>query len=239
MNETLNIGEQSCALVAKRPDGKFVFLGSGFFFVHAGRVLAATAAHCVPAVAATSLQLAGSAGTFEVLIASIDRSVDLCVLLPKSWPTRVSIVVEPEHEVRGNVPLYTYEYSTSELKGGSWHLNPATRIGNCVRVVQLTERFGAAGEDMLELSFPALRGASGAPVLDLTAPTPRARGVLVANAERHLLPAHIETVLTEDNALLEERKYFLPQAVAVHAKHLGRLVEAWHRENPQSALHGT
>jgi hypothetical protein len=65
--------------------------------------------------------------------------------------------------------------------------------------------------DMLELSFPALRGASGAPVVEIRGTALFAHGVIVANTEHHLLPAHIETVLDSKNQLLEERKYFLPQ----------------------------
>jgi len=58
-----------------------------------------------------------------------------------------------------------------------------------------------------DTSFPALQGASGAPVLlnlDFSVV-----GMLVANVERHLLPAQI--VRIEDGpATSEETRYYMP-----------------------------
>lgn len=67
-------------------------------------------------------------------------------------------------------------------------------------------------------SFLALRGASGAPVFYNQ--KFHVVGVIVASASYHLLPIQIETDLTDDNKLIEERKYLLPQALAVNIKHL-------------------
>jgi hypothetical protein len=50
---------------------------------------------------------------------------------------------------------------------------------------------------MLELSFPALKGASGSAVTELRGSQLIVHGILVANTEHHLLPAQIETVLDE------------------------------------------
>jgi hypothetical protein len=66
----------------------------------------------------------------------------------------------------------------------------------------------------LDTSFPALQGASGAPIL-------RARdfavvGMLVANHERHLLPAQVVRIETNNEAL-EETRYLLPVGKAIEA----------------------
>jgi hypothetical protein len=137
------------------------------------------------------------------------------------------MILGEEDEIHVNILFYTYEFSATQWKDGAWNINPATRIGNCVRTVQMDDVFGPAGVDMLEMSFPALKGASGAPVIEIQNSRLIVRGIIVANAERHLLPAQIETVLDAENHLLEERKYFLPQAAAVHSQHLVRLVDQW------------
>jgi hypothetical protein len=81
--------------------------------------------------------------------------------------------------------------------------------------------------DALELSFPALRGASGAPTIynsdDMWGnANTQIVGIIVANASEHLLPAQIESVLYENNEAYEEVRFMLPQAVAVNANMPGR-----------------
>jgi len=225
MAAELLIGDQSCALFARDAAKILTFLGSGFFFKRSGRVLAATAAHCIPGSPA-SLRLIATSGEYEVSVIALDQAHDLCLLDPgKQCPPHVVTELSEEHTVQGNLNLYAYEYSTTEMRDGTWQIFPATRIGNCVRQPPMRHLFGAAGESMLELSFPAIRGASGAPVIEMRGESLIVRGIVIANAERHLLPAHIETVLSNRNDLLEERKYFLPQAVAVNSAHLCKLVD--------------
>ena len=76
---------------------------------------------------------------------------------------------------------------------------------------------------MLVLSFAALKGASGAPVvsnanLDLW-------GIVTANRASDLLPTQIETTLDEKNQPIEEVKFMLPQALAIHVKHLRSILK--------------
>lgn len=224
----VNIGEYSCALFASHPDSNYIFLGTAFFFRRGSRVLAATAAHCIPNFEIPHvLLMSGAKGNHKVTVAAIDKAADACLLLPASEPQDVSVSLSDEVTVQGNITLQTYEYSATELVGNTWNINPATRMGNCVRQLKEPAFLGLGAEHVLELSFPALRGASGAPVIELKGNDLLVRGVIVANAERHLLPAHIETVLTDDNALLEERKYFLPQAAAVSSVHFAKLADNW------------
>lgn len=95
-------------------------------------------------------------------------------------------------------------------------------MGNVTRTLDLTDRYGEAGRSALELSFPALRGASGAPVVSNL--TFRLWGIIIANVSYHLLPAQIESVLDEQGQVEEETRFMLPQAVAVHIKHLRKVL---------------
>lgn len=72
-----------------------------------------------------------------------------------------------------------------------------------------------------ELSFPALLGASGAPVIDLDDFT--AIGVVVANVATHLLPAQIERVQGEMGSV-EEIRYYLPHANAIAYTEFGAVI---------------
>jgi len=76
----------------------------------------------------------------------------------------------------------------------------------------------------LEVSFPALRGASGAPVLINS--SFRAIGMLVGNMSYHLLPSQIETITNEDGKIVEETKYMLPLGIATHANAIREAVHA-------------
>jgi len=71
----------------------------------------------------------------------------------------------------------------------------------------------------LELSFPGLRGASGAPVMTNDG-SYDVLGIVAGNVGHDLLPVQIHTVLDEENDLLEEIKYMLPQGLAIHVRHL-------------------
>lgn len=119
--------------------------------------------------------------------------------------------------------MLTYEYGTTERSGDNTFFNPATRVGNITRMFQSLEILGKAGESALELSFPALKGASGAPVIDREAKS--ILGVIVANVSYELLPSQIESVLDEKNNIYEETKFMMPQAVAVNIQHLKSMYE--------------
>jgi hypothetical protein len=90
-------------------------------------------------------------------------------------------------------------------------------------VQRTTETFGhRQPTKVLDVSFPALEGASGAPVvttLDWTV-----IGMVVANVQRHLLPAQItRTVMgtgDDEQAKVEEIRYYLPFGQAIRSPHL-------------------
>lgn len=83
------------------------------------------------------------------------------------------------------------------------------------------------GARILELSFAALKGASGAPVI-VAGGTEFGQviGMILANLERHLLPAQIERIEGESGEPTETRHYFLPHAYAISWRHLREFVDA-------------
>lgn len=123
-----------------------------------------------------------------------------------------------------NSPVMSFEYGTTVFEEGRTLLSPATRVGNVTRIRDMTTRFGPAGRDALELSYPALRGASGAPVITMDGGY-KILGVVIANEAYHLLPSQIESVLDEKNNLMEEVRFMMPQGIAVNIEHLRTMYE--------------
>lgn len=87
----------------------------------------------------------------------------------------------------------------------------------------------------VDISFPAFKGASGAPVIDCT--SRRVCGMLVGNLERHLMPAQLEEVRDQTGEVAERRRYFLPVGQAIHWSVLGDAIRACPIA-PDEAAHG-
>jgi Trypsin-like peptidase domain len=153
-----------------------------------------------------------------------DEQHDLALLEVPGYRPANPLAVRFDVQPSTNQSLLTFDYGTTISAGRNIHLAPATRIGHMTRMLDLRGHYGPAGVSALELSFPALRGASGAPVMTNDAEF-RVCGVVVANVAYHLLPAQIETVLDNSNTLLEETRYMLPQAAAVNIIHLKPMYE--------------
>lgn len=76
----------------------------------------------------------------------------------------------------------------------------------------------------MDLSFPALKGASGAPVIVETDGC--VIGMVVGNMERELLPAQLEKVTDEDGKYTQEIRYFLPTGKAISWTHLTEFIKS-------------
>jgi len=117
---------------------------------------------------------------------------------------------------RLNVPIVSYEYSWSDLKpteSGNKKIvfNSYFHKGHimCSYNSSFPEKIATP---VFDTSFPALQGASGAPVINEE--NFDVLGMLVANHERHLIPA--QTVRVKDGEEnFEEIKYFLPLGKAI------------------------
>ena len=117
--------------------------------------------------------------------------------------------------------IYCYEYSTSRFKRtaqGGTHVSiePLTHKGNIMRIFDSDYPETIPTPSFLT-SFPALQGASGAPLLAGTENKNfYVAGMVVANQETHLLPA--QTVKIKDGEkYIEETSYFLPLGKSINA----------------------
>jgi len=126
-----------------------------------------------------------------------------------------------------NFDVLTVEFSGTESRlladgrRGMW-FTPYHRKGHVICYYTSTWPEPVATSS-LDLSFPALRGASGAPVV--AERDGSVLGMVVANVERHLLPAQVERVeFGPDHR--EEVRYFLPVGKAIGWQHLGEFVQA-------------
>jgi hypothetical protein len=198
-------------------DDDFIFLGTAFFVGKHG--LLATAAHVLRGFTHSKIgPMNSDAGLFDAVVVDQDDYRDLALLRVNSYvPKRV---LWPAFDVPfyANQSLMTFEYGTTEVIGKRISLNPATRLGNMTRQFNMLDILGGAGELAMELSFPALRGASGAPVIK--AGSSAVWGIIVANHSSELLPHQIERVIDSKNRLEETIRFMLPQAVAVNINHL-------------------
>ncbi len=202
---------------------KWVFLGTGVFCGTSS--LLVTANHVLDEMYDTIKIQGLDRNTFyRASFVARKPSVDLALLKIEKYTPSLSCHLACDEEIVFNKVIFCYEYGKSHNLGEQIVISPATRMGNVTRFRNLQEKYGSGGEAMLELSFPALRGASGSPVLDTVGTEIRLWGIIVANVSYHLLPAQIETVLQENGSLEEEIKFLLPQALAVNVKHVRDLM---------------
>lgn len=119
--------------------------------------------------------------------------------------------------------VLTIEYSGTEENvdvgrdRGAIQFTPYFRKGNLVAAYSTTFGFREL-TNCLDLSFPALKGASGAPVMYLDSGL--VVGMIVGNVERHLMPAQIETVVSSSGEVDSETRYFLPVGRAIRSEYL-------------------
>jgi hypothetical protein len=122
-------------------------------------------------------------------------------------------------EVSMTADILAYEFSSSTGRlnqDGSqrFDLTPYSHKGNAMRHY-ISDFPEPHPTPCFDTSFPALQGASGAPVV--LADRFAVVGMLVANTERHLIPAQIARVVV-DAVTTEEIRYFLPLGRAIEGK---------------------
>lgn len=135
--------------------------------------------------------------TFRRIRTSPDHDIAAVHIQHVPWIHALRI---SNQEVPCNQDVLTYEFSSTRIEMLSTGerqaaFTPFTHKGNVLRHYEST--FPASRPTpSLDTSFPALQGASGAPVLrahDFTVV-----GMLVANYERHLLPAQVVKIETNN-----------------------------------------
>jgi hypothetical protein len=202
----------------KKENDRWIFLGTGFFFGDPAYL--ATANHVLGNMyEKIGIHIIDNRKFYYSSFVARQPKIDLAILKIENYQPPMSCKLAKDEDINFIHTIHSFEYGTTYELGESTVLSPATRMGNVTRTRNFQEKYGDGGDTMLELSFPALLGASGSPVVRIGNEI-ELWGIIVANASYHLLPAQIETVLTEDNSLIEEVKYLLPQALAVNVKHL-------------------
>jgi hypothetical protein len=133
-----------------------------------------------------------------------------------------------------NADVFCYEYSSTRIeakKTGGKHVSfePLAHKGNIMRYFdsEFPEKIKTPS---FNTSFPALQGASGAPVISATNNKNFfIAGILVANQETHLLPAQVVEIV-DGPEYLEQTSYFLPMGKAINASLISQVVEQYNVE---------
>lgn len=197
------------------------FLGSCFIGEVDDRVALVTAGHVVTHVSGPTSAIFENESKQMVSIRvdswKVDMSVDLALAPIVAHDELGSLKVKaPGSPLAMNRPVLSMEFSDSHQRNPP-EFRPSHRHGNIVQVT--TEDFGnLAGVDLLEISYPALVGASGAAVIGED--TREALGVVVRNRARQLMPAQVLKTIDETGQVIEEVQFHLPHAQAVGYKHL-------------------
>jgi trypsin-like peptidase len=190
-------------------------LGTGFFVRDDGLVM--SCAHVLGVHPAPGEMIAVIPAPGKILYFVLDVIVsprfDIAVGRLYVRPPGISILAIAERDMPINVDVLTVEFSGTT----SSQAIPYYRKGHVI--TRYVSDFGnlLKGATVLDLSFPALKGASGAPVLVEREGV--VIGMVVSNVERHLLPAHLERLESPDGSV-EEHQYFLPVGQAISWQHL-------------------
>jgi len=224
------IGEAVRPLFTRNASGEWAFSGTGFFVEHDGKPILVTANHVAFDEPVWICSDPPGTGQFvlEEIMAPTKRlgsnpGTDVAAYDPLEFAPTVTLQlcsVSPP----GNYSVGSYEYSRLMIDPhrAIFNLGQSTRIGNVVRRVN-DDRF--PGES-LELSYPALKGASGAPVVVLEGPEKhKVAGFLKANVQYELLPAQTYMYKDESGGVEEKTHYYLPVGLAVNAKWVIKLLQ--------------
>jgi len=218
--QTIKIDDNVFALFSAKSDEKLVgFLGTAW--AEATHGVCITCAHVLPDEFDQLVIVRGIGGRQAVSLIAKDNERDLALLrpstaLPRS-PWRVS-VGDPSWAT-GDL-LSCFEFSaTQQLPDKRFKVLTRTHVGNAVSVHRLLEGNvlpRLASQDAIELSFPALKGASGAPVVDRF--TCEVAGVVAANNEAELAPSSVYEYT--DGETYIERVRYIPSGIAIHGRHV-------------------
>jgi hypothetical protein len=181
------IGQAVRPLLTCNTNGEWAFSGTGFFIEHDGRPILVTANHVAldePVWICKDPPVGGQFSLEEILAPTkrlCSRGTDIALYDPLEFSPGVTLrlcAAPPP----GNYLVGSYEYVRLlvDRERSLFNSGPSTRIGNVGRLVN-DDRYPG---DSLELSYPALNGASGAPVVVLQGPDKhKVTGVLIANVQ--------------------------------------------------------
>lgn len=156
--------------------------------------------------------------------------LDLAILKVPGYNPPQVLPLAPDDDHHGNVLVSCHEHSQTRKVGKKMIFSAASRVGNITRSLmkfdlQLLGHDYGGKITALEVSFPTLRGASGAPVFTNDGRW-QVLGILTGNVGHEYMPHHIESVYDPDTGVEVEdfKSLFVPQGIAIHVKHLRPLV---------------
>jgi hypothetical protein len=154
---------------------------------------------------------------------------DVAVADVMGWPHADAVAVRMSDDLFMNVGVLTVEYSPSDTHvrqdDGTSAMNLAANYHQGHMVREYLADFGHERPTRcVDLSYPAFRRASGAPVL--AADSGEVLAMVVANVERHLLPAHMQRI-ERDDPVTEELRNILPHGQAIRAEYLRAALDAY------------
>ncbi len=203
-------------------------LGTGFYTRVGGKLRVVTAKHVFednPLKANESYAYAFKEGN-EIKISTISelnlfKNCDVAFFDPRENHDAVPL---PFAETLPplNRDIICYEYSNTRIErqsSGGVHvsLQPFAHRGNVMQFIE-SELPPYVSSPCLVVSFAALRGASGAPVISNTDKKNfYVAGMIVANMGRHLMPAQIEKYSSADGGT-EQVSYYLPLGLAINGR---------------------
>ena len=217
-DDVLDILRSIFALVKRVPDRPPEYLGTAFFIDQDGTFL--TARHVVSGHAdIVGVSLKHHPGPEERPIATALEDIKLGSDIDLARgradiPDRQAIrLADTEPAAGGDVLTAEFSRSTQVEPGKGLGLhNPSVHKGHIVRAFGTEEPPFQRRTQVYELSFPALLGASGAPVVDLD--NLSVVGLIVANVATHLIPAQVERIEGGEGEA-ETIHYYLPHAQAI------------------------
>jgi hypothetical protein len=230
LEEKFRIGDAVRPLFTRQPNGEWAFSGTGFFVEHDGKPVLVTADHVALDEPLWICKDPPNGRQFhldEILVSTRrlrhHRATDVALYDPLEFAPEMTLdlcSVSPF----GNYRVGTFEYARLMIdpQRALFNLGGSTRIGNIVRQVS-DDSFP---QDSLELSYPALKGASGAPVVVLEGPDKhKVAGFLKANVQYELLPVQTYMYKDERGGVEEKLHYHLPAGLAVDAKWVTELLQ--------------
>ena len=214
--------------IKKRGATRYAFGGTCFYLKVGEDIYVITAEHVISDHDAFIMDHQKKNAEFVVedlmhptTVVATSKIYDIAILKSDYFPgdSLLPLDIEPP----GNYRVGSLEYSRLDLKTNDKIItvNASTRIGNVVRVAS-DSLFPFS---VYELSYPALKGASGSPSVYLDGPDMfSVFGVVVANANQELMPVQTYQYKGSDGEE-ETTHFYLPSALAIPIRHVIELLE--------------
>jgi hypothetical protein len=161
------------------------------------------------------------------IVASQDYDIAICDIkhVEEAVPLQFS---KQQPALNSDVLCFEYSQTSIERKpGGGKHVSfqPLAHKGNIMRYFE-SEYPEKIKTPCFNTSFPALKGASGAPVIAHTENRNfYIAGMMVANQETHLLPAQVVKIIDGEN-YIEETSYFLQMGKGINSSLIKQIIES-------------